>query len=98
MLAWTISWRSVAGPQSRAASYAKALAQRNALIGRVRGGVAAQDSLNVWNRELARHGIELMDHRRELVEALAGPFEQRALELGLPAPTKLAYRPRTQRT
>ena len=46
------------------AAYAKALAQRNALLGRVRARAAAPDSLHVWDRELARHGVELMAHRR----------------------------------
>jgi DNA replication and repair protein RecF len=77
------------------ASYAKALAQRNALLGRVRARAVASDSLHVWDRELARHGIELMDHRRELIGALAEPFAQRAAELGLPGPAVLDYRPRS---
>ena len=77
------------------ASYAKALAQRNALLGRVRARVVAPDSLHVWDRELARHGIELMDHRRDLIDALSEPFARRAAELGLPAPAALDYRPRS---
>jgi DNA replication and repair protein RecF len=77
------------------AAYAKALAQRNALLGRVRARAAAPDSLHVWDRELARHGVELMAHRRELVDALGAPFVQRAGELGLPAPVALSYRPRS---
>jgi DNA replication and repair protein RecF len=77
------------------ASYAKALAQRNALLGRVRAGAAGADSLHVWDRELARHGVELMDHRRALVDALSAPFARRAEELGLPMPAALEYRPRS---
>jgi DNA replication and repair protein RecF len=77
------------------AAYAKALGQRNALLGRVRSRAAAPDSLHVWDRELARHGIELMDHRRELIAALAEPFARRAAELGLPTPAALEYRPRS---
>jgi DNA replication and repair protein RecF len=77
------------------ASYAKALAQRNALLGRVRARVAAPDSLHVWDRELARHGVELMDHRHELIDALSEPFARRADELGLPTPAALDYRPRS---
>jgi DNA replication and repair protein RecF len=77
------------------ASYAKALAQRNALIGRVRARAASPDSLQPWNRELARHGVELMEHRRALVDALAAPFASRAIELGLPVPVALTYRPRS---
>ena len=77
------------------ASYAKALAQRNALLGRVRARAVGPESLRVWDRELARHGVELMEHRRQLVAELAGPFAARGGELGLPAPVSLAYRPRS---
>jgi DNA replication and repair protein RecF len=77
------------------ASYAKALAQRNALLSRVRSRAAAPDSLHVWDRELARHGVELMDHRRALVDALSEPFARRAADLGLPTPAALDYRPRS---
>ena len=83
------------GRRGTRASYAKALAQRNALLGRVRARAAAPDSLHVWDRELARHGIELIEHRRELIDALAVPFAQRAQELGLPVPAALEYRPRS---
>ncbi len=77
-------------------AYAKALGQRNALIGRVRAHAVPADALHVWDRELARHGVELMSHRRELVDALAGPFTDRARELGLPEPASITYRPRSQ--
>jgi DNA replication and repair protein RecF len=77
-------------------SYAKALAQRNSLLGRVRSGSAAAAALSGWNRELARHGIELMRHRADVVGLLAGHFATRAAELGLPEPASLAYRPRSK--
>jgi DNA replication and repair protein RecF len=80
------------------ASYAKALAQRNALLGRVRARAAGPESLRVWDRELARYGVELMGHRHELIDALAGPFALRAAELGLPEPAALEYRPRSDAT
>jgi DNA replication and repair protein RecF len=83
------------GRRATRAAYAKALAQRNALLGRVRARAAGPDSLHVWDRELARHGLELMEHRRELVDALTGPFVQRAAELGLPPPVSITYRPRS---
>ncbi len=88
---------STVWPTRRAtrASYAKALAQRNALLARVRARAALPDSLHVWDRELARHGVELMEHRRELIDDLAGPFSRRAAELGLPTPADLTYRPRS---
>src|SRR3954467_2405839 len=38
------------------AAYSKALAQRNALIGRVRAGAARAELLDQWDAELARHG------------------------------------------
>ena len=77
------------------AAYTKALAQRNALLGRVRARAVGADSLHVWDRELARHGIELIEHRRELISALAEPFARRAGELGLPEPSEIVYRPRS---
>jgi DNA replication and repair protein RecF len=77
-------------------SYAKALAQRNSLLGRVRSGSATAAALSGWNRELARHGIELMRHRVDAVGLLGGHFVTRAAELGLPEPASLAYRPRSK--
>ncbi len=41
--------------------YARALAQRNALVSRIRAGSAAPDSLDAWDSELAEAGVELMD-------------------------------------
>src|SRR4029077_20877312 len=49
-------------------SYAQTLAQRNALIGRVRAGAGGRGSLDSWNEQLAARGIELMSDRREAVE------------------------------
>ena len=86
---------------SRAASrvaYARALAQRNALLARVRAGAAGAVSLDTWDRELARCGIELMADRREVAELLAPLFARRADELGLPADAALGYRPRSGAT
>jgi DNA replication and repair protein RecF len=80
------------------AAYAKALAQRNALLGRVRARAVGPDSLHVWDRELARHGIELIEHRRELIAALSTPFARRSGELGLPEPCEIVYRPRSSAT
>src|SRR3954462_2960340 len=49
-------WPSRAGARS---AYSRALAQRNALLGRVRAGRVAAASLDAWDLELARHGIVL---------------------------------------
>jgi DNA replication and repair protein RecF len=77
-------------------AYAKALAQRNSLLGRVRSGSATPAALGAWDRELARHGIELMHHRADAVGLLSKHFTARAGDLGLPAPAAVAYRPRSK--
>ena len=77
-------------PAGRAARrfYARALAQRNSLLGRVRAGASSFDSLSGWTREVARHGIELMQRRAETVALLAPRFSAQATALGLPAPAE----------
>lgn len=77
-------------------AYAQALAQRNALLARVRGGSAAPASLSAWDRELARHGIELMADRRAAIAAVDEHFADRAAELGLDGDPAVAYRPRSK--
>ena len=77
-------------------AYAKALAQRNSLLGRIRSGNAGPDALGAWDRELAGHGIELMRHRRDAVGLLAGHFASRAADLGLSVPATVTYRPRSK--
>jgi DNA replication and repair protein RecF len=79
-------------------AYSRALAQRNALLGRIRAGLANADSLGSWDGELARQGIDLMGTRAELVELLAPRFAERAADLGLPAGAELSYRPRSRAT
>jgi DNA replication and repair protein RecF len=77
-------------------SYVRALAQRNALIARVRAGAATGNSQGGWNHELARHGLQLMKDRAGTVELLSPRFSIRALELGLEGEAALFYRPRSQ--
>ncbi|HET6448828.1 MAG TPA: DNA replication and repair protein RecF [Conexibacter sp.] len=77
-------------------AYNQALAQRNALVARIRGGGAALDSLSAWDRELARHGIALMADRAAAVELVAERFAARAEELGLDGEPVIAYRPRSK--
>jgi DNA replication and repair protein RecF len=76
--------------------YAQALAQRNALIGRVRSGRAARDSLPAWDAELARHGVVLRDDRAAALDLVRERFAGIATELGLPGEPELRYRPRTK--
>lgn len=75
-------------------AYARALAQRNALLARVHAGAAAPGQLDAWDAELARHGADLMAQRAEAVGLLAEPFAELAGELGLPEPAAIEYRPR----
>jgi DNA replication and repair protein RecF len=77
-------------------AYAQALAQRNALVARIRAGGAAPASLSAWDRELARHGIALMADRSAAVDAVAQHFAARAEELGLDGDPAVRYRPRSK--
>jgi DNA replication and repair protein RecF len=76
-------------------AYAQALAQRNALIARVRAG-GSRSALAAWNEELARHGIALRDDRAAAVELLRLRFADAAEELGLAGTAELRYRPRSR--
>ena len=88
-------WPARAGAR---AAYSRALAQRNALLGRIRAGAATPSALDAWDAELAREGIVLMEHRDEAVTALQEPFARLAGQLGLPGPAELRYRPRSAAT
>jgi DNA replication and repair protein RecF len=84
---------------SRAATrkaYAGALAQRNALLSRVRQGRASRASLPAWDRELARHGIALRADRAAAVAELLAPFAAAAADLGLSGEVVLEERPRAR--
>lgn len=76
--------------------YAQALAQRNALIMRIRAGRASRGSLASWDEQLARTGLELMRQRHQAVAAVAGVATEVAAGLGLQTPLKVAYRPRSR--
>jgi DNA replication and repair protein RecF len=75
-------------------AYGQVLAQRNALLGRVRAGVGGRGGLAAWDLELARHGIALRDDRTRAVGLLVARFAEAAAELGLPGSAELRYRPR----
>jgi DNA replication and repair protein RecF len=78
------------------AAYSRALAQRNALIARIRAGASRASLLDQWDYELARHGAELMADRSRAVAAIAPWFTQRGADLGLPDPTEVRYAPRSK--
>ncbi len=77
-------------------AYAQALAQRNALLTRVRSGGASPASLPAWDQELAQHGIALMADRAAALDAVVERFAAQAAELGLDGEPAVAYRPRSR--
>jgi DNA replication and repair protein RecF len=77
-------------------AYARALAQRNALLAGIRAGRASRATLESWDRELARHAIALRDDRAAAAELLREPFAERAGLLGLTGAIELRYRPRSR--
>jgi DNA replication and repair protein RecF len=87
-------WPARAGTRQ---AYSRALAQRNALLARVRAG-AQPSSLDAWDAELARHGAALMADRSAAVLELDEPFAELGAKLGLPAEAELRYRPRSEAT
>ena len=76
-------------------SYSRALAQRNALVARIRAGAAGAGALDTWDAELARHGVRLMADRDEAVKGLRPLFADLGARLGLPGGAELRYRPRS---
>jgi DNA replication and repair protein RecF len=78
--------------------YSQTLAQRNALISRIRSNRGSRGSLQSWDAQLARHGIALMNDRRRAVELLVGPFERLGTALGLEEQAQVSYRPRSPAT
>ena len=77
-------------------AYAQALAQRNALIGRVRGGLSPRTALDTWNSQLATHGIALMRDRERATAAIEAGFSGLAIRLGLDGEPCVSYRPRSR--
>jgi DNA replication and repair protein RecF len=76
--------------------YSRVLAQRNALLGRIRSGRASDATLAAWDRELAGTALELRAHRDGAVALLADPFSERAVQLGCSGEVRLEYRPRSR--
>jgi DNA replication and repair protein RecF len=77
-------------------AYAQSLAQRNALIARIRSGAGSRNSLHSWDAQLGRHGLALMADRRAAVDAAAQPFAQWCADLGLTGDPAVRYRPRSR--
>src|SRR5579871_5567296 len=77
-------------------AYSQALAQRNALLTRIRGGYSDRGALESWDMQLARCGIALMADRAAAVQEIAARFVAVASELGLDGEPSIAYRPRSR--
>ena len=78
--------------------YSRALAQRNALLGRIRAGAGDAASLEAWDGELAAAGIDLIVTRGEAATLLAPGFAAAAEALGLAGSIEPAYSPRSSAT
>jgi len=74
-------------------AYGRVLAQRNALIARMRAGRATPQTLRVWDRELALAALRVREHRETAVQLLADRFSERASRLGCSGVVRLHYRP-----
>ncbi|QEC46798.1 DNA replication and repair protein RecF [Baekduia soli] len=77
-------------------AYTRALAQRNALLGRIRAGRVGPAALDAWDAELARWGVALRDDRAAAVDLVAERFGAQATDLGLAGAAELRYRPRSR--
>jgi DNA replication and repair protein RecF len=77
-------------------AYAQTLAQRNALIARIRSGAGSTASLSSWDAQLATHGLALMEDRSRAIASIADPFSRLAAELGLDDEPSLSYKPRSR--
>ncbi len=75
--------------------YSQVLAQRNALLGRIRAGRASQAALPTWDRELAGRALALSADRAAVVGLLCEPFAEQASRLGCSGDAALEYRPRS---
>jgi DNA replication and repair protein RecF len=75
--------------------YSRALAQRNALLARIRRG-GSPGGLDAWDRELAARAVPLVEARAAAAAELAPAFAATAAELGLEGEVELSYRPKTE--
>ena len=75
--------------------YAQALAQRNALLPRVRSGAVSRSALGTWDLEVGRHAVAIRADRERAVALVAQGTAAIAEDLGLTGATELRYRPRS---
>lgn len=89
----TALWPARAGARR---AYSETLAQRNALLLRVRAGQAGRSSLSAWDAQLAEHALALMEGRRRAVEDTLVDFRRMSDLLGLDGDPSMEYRPRSR--
>jgi DNA replication and repair protein RecF len=75
--------------------YARVLAQRNALLARIRSMPSSRSTLASWDSELARAALAVRADRAAAIALLVEPFAQRAAQLGCQGRFELSYRPRS---
>jgi DNA replication and repair protein RecF len=75
--------------------FAQALAQRNALLARVRSGASPRSALATWDLELGRHALAVREGRARAVELVAPLAAPLARDIGLAGDFELRYRPRS---
>ncbi len=85
-------WPARAGARR---AYAQALAQRNALLPRVRSGAVTRAALGTWDLEVGRHAIVIRADRARAVALVSAGTAAIAADLGLAGGTELRYRPRS---
>jgi DNA replication and repair protein RecF len=78
--------------------YSRVLAQRNALLARIRAGHSAPSALATWDRELAAAALALRADREAAAALLVEPFTKRGADLGVSGTLTLEYRPRSEAT
>jgi DNA replication and repair protein RecF len=86
--------RAEPGHAATVAAYGHALAQRNALLRRIRAGAADAAGLDPWDEQLVAHGTALIAARARLCARLAAPFAAQLEALGGRHGATLVYRPR----
>jgi len=76
--------------------YSRVLAQRNALLARIRAGRSSRATLPAWDFELAAGALAVRAHRAEALTLLAPSFAEHASQLGCSWEAALEYRPRSR--
>jgi DNA replication and repair protein RecF len=73
------------------ASFGSALAQRNALLGRIRANEVAASLIDPWDAELVRLGVQVAANRAEALELVGSHIDGAARALGLGDGVSLRY-------